>query len=334
MEELLNRYDAILFINRNEDTDRCNNILNQFNNAIRIEAITPSKQIDDIINSNDGDEPYHIRTITPQKRKEVCCSLSHAKAWEYAISNKLNRVLILEDDAQLINIININTPNNALITYLSYLVFTENCGEMLLNNGYTINAYKRNDDCCKIEGGIFSSIAYELNTTLDINYNDIINKLKQGVIMDYFMSSYIQCHFNCYMPLERLIMPNNEFKSTIGDDYIAIVESYENKIDRYVYGCEGYDETSIYLPKKSVSSCYVTYLDGGKLYTTPISLSRIRLFKKFLELNGDYSYITLTYYDVLSTDFFKNVNNGRKEYLYRNENGRCAKYDIDLFINR
>ena len=45
---------------------------------------------------------YH--NISPNEHKAKCfCYLSHTRLWQYIVTNKLNNVLILEDDAFLVN---------------------------------------------------------------------------------------------------------------------------------------------------------------------------------------------------------------------------------------
>ena len=63
---------------------------------------------------------YRITSILPR----VGCFLSHYRALKYIVENKLNNVLILEDDAELLPSfsLNVETPPDSFVTYLGYSI--------------------------------------------------------------------------------------------------------------------------------------------------------------------------------------------------------------------
>ena len=65
--------------------------------------------------------------IDPREHKaKCCCYLSHTRLWRYIVTNKINDVLILEDDAHLVN----NIPDSSTLpqdgfTYLGGLTYNK-----------------------------------------------------------------------------------------------------------------------------------------------------------------------------------------------------------------
>lgn len=79
--------------------------------------------------------------ISPQEHKAKCgCHLSHTNLWRYIVQNKLNDVLILEDDAELVGEIpdSSKLPQDGF-TYLGGLTFnkkiTQGPKKVQLNEG-------------------------------------------------------------------------------------------------------------------------------------------------------------------------------------------------------
>ena len=65
--------------------------------------------------------------VDPREHKaKCCCYLSHTRLWRYIVTNKINDVLILEDDAHLINEIpdSCNLPQDGF-TYLGGLSYNK-----------------------------------------------------------------------------------------------------------------------------------------------------------------------------------------------------------------
>ena len=65
--------------------------------------------------------------ISPQEHKAKCgCYLSHTNLWRYIVQNKLNDILILEDDAELVGEIpdSSKLPQDGF-TYLGGLIFNK-----------------------------------------------------------------------------------------------------------------------------------------------------------------------------------------------------------------
>jgi hypothetical protein len=61
--------------------------------------------IDDLnVNDPIWDKMISYYNISPHEHSAKCCAyLSHTRLWKYIVTNKLNNVLILEDDAFLVN---------------------------------------------------------------------------------------------------------------------------------------------------------------------------------------------------------------------------------------
>ena len=97
-------------INLDNDVDRMNNFDDTY---IRWRATSKDEIDDDTKNKmlvgNRRSSPNHLATCG--------CFLSHIKLWKHIIDNKLDNVLILEDDAYKINEDPTNLPDDG-ITYL------------------------------------------------------------------------------------------------------------------------------------------------------------------------------------------------------------------------
>lgn len=111
----------ILYINiekRKDKKDFTEKQLKKINRtAIRIDAIDHTDSID-------------------KKERILGCTYSHIKALEYAIENKYENVLILEDDSKfLTDSVKLDIPEDAIMVYLSWKVFRKTDTDVTLVNG-------------------------------------------------------------------------------------------------------------------------------------------------------------------------------------------------------
>lgn len=256
MKQFLSNFEAIFFINRDQDTERCRSFLNNWEKygipLHRVDAVTPNNMdINTIILSNrdkvDGLKCRIRGVVDGQKQKEASCSLSHAKALSEAKRLGLNKFIIMEDDSIPNPKFNPRNPNlyeskgnNVLITYLNYLAFTDNCGTKLTSEDYSIKIFAKNDDWAVTEGGIFSTSAYgvDLSSISSNDYNGIVSDLTSGVIADYYFSEVLQNKYKCVVPRIKVSLCDTNFDSTIGENYKGINDAYENDVykEGYVYG--------------------------------------------------------------------------------------------------
>lgn len=353
MKQFLNTFDAIMYINRAKDGERNIHIQNTFGNMgvplHRVDAVVPqSTDLTGIIQFNitrhDG-EPYHIKETTPQRLKEVCCSFSHARAWEQAYANGYKNVLIIEDDVlmrikddeKLMEFVN-NKPSDNHITYYNYLLFGKDCGSWLTERGYYIDIYSRNKFWYRAESGVFSTSAYAVNfdNFTREQYNDVISQLTQGVIADFFFSSYIQSNFNCYIPYKRLMECSEKFDSTIGDNYKGIKEAYRISSAyemNYIWGDlfdSGKFENNKYnkRTKNSSDETFVTICVGDVYRDYKVhkeyDISEIGSVINDLDLPIK---IFETEYNSETTENGKYPNRGKKTYLYTQDGKGTMKLE-------
>lgn len=287
MKSFIQNYEAIIYINRDQDVSRNKAFLERwtpFGIPIhRISSITPKNtDIVGVLNSNrdlkDGLKCRIRGIIDKQKIAEASCSMSHALALSKGRNLGLTKFIILEDDAQPTDYLCqdiIKPDDNTFITYLNYLAFTQNCGTKLTADGYEIKAYAKNDDWAITEGGIFSTSAYAVNINCVSyeQYDRIINDLVSGVIADYYFSEFLQRDFKCIIPKRKLVSCDTNFKTTIGDNYKGINEAYNQNVHQrgYVYGTSEYGiNTPLYLPKNGESRAYLTlkYNENNVSYYT------------------------------------------------------------------
>ena len=87
------------------------------------------------------------------------CWLSHTKLLEHIVENKLNDVLILEDDAIQVNDIPKNYPKNS-ITYLGGFVYNKK----MMNNKKVLMNHKTGINLCPEEYRILGCLAYIIPT--------------------------------------------------------------------------------------------------------------------------------------------------------------------------
>ena len=111
----------ILYINlekRKDKKDFTEKQLKKINRtAIRIDAIDHTDLID-------------------KKERALGCTYSHIKALEYAIENKYENVLILEDDSEFItDKVELDLPEDTIMVYLSWKVFRKTDTDVTLVNG-------------------------------------------------------------------------------------------------------------------------------------------------------------------------------------------------------
>ncbi len=360
MKKFLNTFDAIFYINRLEDVERNTHIQNTFGNngvkLIRVDAVTPQNtDLNSIINFNinrHDKQPYHITETSEQRLKEACCSMSHAKAWDSAFRMGLSNVLIIEDDVILsvtdeeqLTHYTQSIPKDSHITYYNYLMFSSDCGSWLTERGYFIDVYSRNVNWNRVEGGAFSTSAYSINLDLfrKEDFNKIITQMMQGVIADFFFSSYLQQNICCYIPTEKIFKCSDKFESTIGDNYKCILQAYENDATQtnYVWGdlTDPFDYQSNKYKKRFsnyVDAKYLTIMVGGFLYDDFVIQDDTHQFP-IDSITEEFSKIDLpikifiTEYNAETTENGKYPNNGKKTYLFNHKpKNEMGSGDIQL----
>lgn len=344
MNELLKGVEAIIYINRRQDTKRNSKFIERWSKVTniplhRIEAVVPqSMDLAGIVQNNITKfykDVYDVVGTSTQEKSEMCCSMSHAKAWEFAKNNRMVKFLVLEDDTYPVEIeketkklIGDFIPENSFLTYLNYMAFTSDCGAKLSKNGYNIDCYSRNNAWAITEGGIFSSSAYIVNFKLitDDIYYKIISTLTGGVIVDYYFSEFIQKNFTCAVPRIRTVKCDTDFKSTIGEDYKGIVQAYENDVyeDGYVFGHSSpVDMIHNKYMNRDYSRKYLTVVINNT-YTDIIMTDNLMVDLGRLpnilntKYDGEFIYSDIADIKIFTTEYQKN-NFGHKEYIHQSK---------------
>lgn len=158
----------ILYINlekRKDKKDFTEKQLKKINRtAIRIDAIDHTDSID-------------------KKERILGCTYSHIKALEYAIENKYENVLILEDDSEfLTDKVELDIPEDALIVYLSWKVFRKTETDTTLVNGLNriMNATLTNAYFLPSRAAILTVyntiVTSKRKYPIDLMYKDLIQK--------------------------------------------------------------------------------------------------------------------------------------------------------------
>lgn len=272
-KELLNYYDAIFFINMDSSTDRRSHIEEFLQLADipvhRIQAVTPDDSVAMQIKYNAESRdisglPWRIDQVNDKTRLiEACCSRSHALALSTAFGMGYRHVLILEDDAKIIDSdiwlnqfleIRKTIPDDAFMTYLCYMIFRSNPGTYLLEKGYSIDLIAHRDYVARSHGGLMSTCAYSVNfdNISATALTTMINELDRGSIADLYYSMGIQTKHPVYFTHVRPFMPEESFESTIGEAgvYDAIAEAYEDNAfhKELVFGRQPYEN---FYPKRN-----------------------------------------------------------------------------------
>ena len=158
----------ILYINlekRKDKKDFTEKQLKKINRtAIRIDAIDHTDLID-------------------KKERALGCTYSHIKALEYAIENKYENVLILEDDSEFItDKVELDLPEDTIMVYLSWKVFRKTDTDVTLVNGLNriknavlCNAYFLPSRAAILT--VYNTIVTsERKYPIDLMYKDLIQK--------------------------------------------------------------------------------------------------------------------------------------------------------------
>lgn len=237
---MINKY----VINLDNCIDRMKNFDDTF---IRWRAI-PREEVDEytdkkLITYYNTSRDYHLGCCG--------CLLSHIKLWKHIIDNKINNVLILEDDA-IFNkeefdeevILNFNKQsnnkqsinevinNNNGILYLGGFFHTikmvENKDKLIIPN--SINGINLLD---KNKTRILMTISYYIPNykIAEIMYNHIIN-LKRWRVIDSLM---YHIPINNYYYYPAIFIENNEYKSNIRKNKKKSPNKY------YTFDCSAYN---------------------------------------------------------------------------------------------
>ena len=178
----------ILYINlekRKDKKDFTEKQLKKINRtAIRINAIDHTDLID-------------------KKERALGCTYSHIKALEYAIENKYENVLILEDDSVfLTDKIELDIPEDAIMVYLSWKIFNKT--DTTLVNGLN-----------RITNAVLCN-AYFLPSRSAILtvYNEIVTS-KRKYPIDLMYKNLIQTKMPCYAVYPPPVLQSVGFNSDI-----------------------------------------------------------------------------------------------------------------------
>jgi GR25 family glycosyltransferase involved in LPS biosynthesis len=202
----INKYfDKIFYINLKKDVDRNNNLLAQFNKF----GITNYERFDAITFTEIPEPKYWRNFIKIDDDKYILnslgCRASHLEIVKIAKVRGYGKILILEDDVQILDNLNNILGNNESIL---------NDWDMLYFGGEVENKY-RNQIVC--------SHAYALKHKI---YDEIINMaIPSGMELDNFYAKILQhMSFNTNQSGQyntRIVMPfntiiqNNDFNSNI-----------------------------------------------------------------------------------------------------------------------
>jgi GR25 family glycosyltransferase involved in LPS biosynthesis len=166
-----NYFDKIFYINLEKDIDRKNNLLSQFDKF----GITNFERFD-AISFKEIPEPKYWRNFNQTDDKYILnslgCRASHLEIVKIAKEKGYRKILIIEDDVQIIyNPNTILALNESILNDWDFLYF-----------GGDIENFRRNQIVC--------THAYGLNCTL---FDDIINMcIPSGMEMDNFYAKIMQ----------------------------------------------------------------------------------------------------------------------------------------------
>jgi GR25 family glycosyltransferase involved in LPS biosynthesis len=172
--DLNNYFDKIFYLNLDKDTDRNQNILNEFKkwNITNFERI-PGEIITELPPQNEWRHFYKDRLNDKYIKGQLGCRASHLKAIKTAFDRGYKNVLIFEDDIYFES-----DPHQLLRNNMSNLIE----GWDMLYLGGEIQPNYRNQ--------IIYGHAYAVDTKL---YSDILNLgPKSGMEIDVFYACIIQ----------------------------------------------------------------------------------------------------------------------------------------------
>lgn len=153
-------------------------------------------------------ESYYSNMQSPRKIHDYYkigisgCKLSHVGVIKIAKERNYYSILILEDDAKIIDNINELFNNNIESEIMSF-----NWDMIYFGGQYNKNIINRVSNNLIKAKDILTTHAYGIKNTL---YNEVINKaLNSGMEMDNFYINFIQLHYNCYCTDPHLIYQMN-----------------------------------------------------------------------------------------------------------------------------
>lgn len=295
----------IIIINLLNHVDKKKKMIENLNNL----NITNYKFFDAIDGNNlhDCDIPFKVIPNWEcyfKKRKitvgEIGCALSHYSIWKYIVNNKINKILILEDDVD----------------------FSENFNDI----------YNKIQDT-NIDLFYLGRNALNKHKHLKLGTETEINDLFVEAKTSYNTQSYI-ITYDC----AKKLLNSNYLENLLPvDDFLSIM--YDEKYPFSYKSLFPSNKIQAYALKNDITSQsnHISSIDTSCIYeefsTWDIEINNFTKYKNIDDFNKEIDNF-LIYHNTLNTNFFLNIKNDRfsfiEKFIYDNIKFHTKRLNIEL----